>query len=427
MNRITDVTRQDIIDIIKDGIWIPFDKPRFDGESGQYIDGYTVKIPIYGRLSEIDFLARLYDLDNMPSTDRRFESAKGDIWQHTVNNDDWDSFWYFTDERFCLSNGNDDSYILKFICEMLHPAVRDEKSEWRQYLEKFNEILEPDGYQLVSVKKISGRDAFEAHDIDHIIVSHSNDKIYARMKSLGEGSYARTFRFTDDFYNKDFALKRAKSDLNEKELVRFRREFDEMYDLHSPYIVEVYSFNEKQHEYIMELMDCSLEEYITKNNASISISNRKNIIFQLLHAYRYLHSKNVYHRDVSPKNVLLKFYDDVIVVKISDFGLVKIEESDLTSENTDFKGSLNDPALKVEGFSNYGLLHEIYAITLLFAYILTGKSNWAKITDPAIKSFISKGTDPDKSKRFQTIEELGDAVKQCIIAMEKQEQQAMEA
>ena len=418
MNRITDVTRQDIIDIIKDGIWIPFDKPEYDGESGQYIDGYCVRIPIYGRLSEIDFLARLYDLDKMPSTDSRFTNASGDIWQHTVNNDDWDDYWYFSDRRFHLSNGNDDQYILRFICEMLHPAVRDEKSDWRKYLEKFNEILEPDGYQLIAGEKISGRDAFEAHEIDHIIVSHSNDKIYARMKSLGDGAYARVFRFTDEFYHKDFVLKRAKSDLNEKEIARFRREFDEMHKLHSPYIVEVYSFNEERNEYIMELMDCRLEKYIIKNNATIPMSFRKNIILQLLRAYGYLHSKSIYHRDISPKNVLLKFYDDVVVVKISDFGLVKIEESDLTSENTDFKGSLNDPALKVEGFGNYGLLHEIYAITLLFAYILTGKSNWAKITDPTIKSFISKGTNPDKSKRFQTLDELGDAVKQYFATME---------
>lgn len=419
MNRITDVTRQDIIDIIKDGIWISFDKPEYDGESGKYIDGYTVRIPIYGRLSEIDFLARIYDLDKMPSTDSRFKNASGDIWQHTVNNNDWDDYWYFSDSRFHLSNGNDDQYILRFICEMLHPAVRDEKSDWRKYLEKFNEILEPDGYQLTAVKKISGRDAFEAHELDHVIISRSHEKIYAGMKSLGEGSYAKVFRYTDEFYKKDFVLKRAKSDLNEKELERFRREYETMHSLHSPYIVEVYFYNEKQHEYIMELMDYTLEEYISTHNSSITLFERKNIIMQLLRAYGYLHSKGVFHRDISIKNVLLKSYDDVLVVKLSDFGLVKLADSELTSENTEFKGSLNDPALKIEGFSNYGLVHELYAMTLLFAYILTGKSNWAKITEPEIKSFVEKGTNADKTKRFQTLDELGVAVKECIFAIEK--------
>lgn len=194
MNRITDVTRQDIIDIIRDGIWISLEEPEYDREIGQVIDGYSVRMPIYGRLSEIDFLSRIYDLDNMPSTDNRFSNASGDIWQHTVNNDDWEDYWYFSDGRFQLSNGNDDKYILRFICEMLHPAVRDEKSPWRKYLDKFNEILEPDGYRLISVKKISGREAYEAYEIDHVIISHSNETIYAGMKSLGEGSYAKVFR-----------------------------------------------------------------------------------------------------------------------------------------------------------------------------------------------------------------------------------------
>jgi tRNA A-37 threonylcarbamoyl transferase component Bud32 len=418
MKRITDVTRQDIIDIIKYGIWIPYDQPKYDEQSGRLLKGYSVSMPKFGRLEELEFLSRIYDLENMPSTDRRFSNAKGDIWQHTINNSDWEEYWYFVDDRFHLSNGCDDSYILRFICEMLHPAVRIENSEWQKYLEKFNLILEPDGYCLLPVQKISGREVYEAREIDHIEISHSNENIYAGMKAIGEGSYAKVFRFTDTFYNKDFVLKRAKSNLDEKERQRFKREFQEMLLLHSPYIVEVYSYNEEKHEYTMELMDSTLEKYINENNVNLNLQARRNIIMQLIRAYKYLHSKNIYHRDVSPKNVLLKFYDDTVIVKLSDFGLVKIVDSELTSENTDLKGSLNDPALKVEGFGNYGLIHELYAITLLFVYILTGKTNWAKINNPIVKSFMDKGTNPDKTKRFQTLDELALAVKKCMDEMQ---------
>jgi serine/threonine-protein kinase len=172
----------------------------------------------------------------------------------------------------------------------------------------------------------------------------------------------------------------------------------------------------------MELMDYTLENYIKIHNQSMTLPERRNIIMQLLRAYGYLHSKNIYHRDISPKNVLIKQYDDTLVVKLSDFGLVKIVDSDLTSENTEIKGSLNDPALKTEGFENYGLIHELYAITLLFTYVMTGKTNWAKINDSIIKPFMNKGTNPDKSKRFQTLEELGDAVKACLVSLERLQQ-----
>ena len=44
MNRITDVTRQDIIDIIRDGIWISLEEPEYDRESGQVVDGIHLRV-----------------------------------------------------------------------------------------------------------------------------------------------------------------------------------------------------------------------------------------------------------------------------------------------------------------------------------------------------------------------------------------------
>ncbi len=77
-----------------------------------------------GRLHEPDFLARIYDLDSMPSTDSRYKSAAGDIWQHRVNNpEDWPDDWIFTDSRFGLQHG-DDELVLRFLAETLHPVVR---------------------------------------------------------------------------------------------------------------------------------------------------------------------------------------------------------------------------------------------------------------------------------------------------------------
>ncbi|WP_350608279.1 protein kinase [Pseudoalteromonas sp. MER144-MNA-CIBAN-0113] len=81
----------------------------------------------------------------------------------------------------------------------------------------------------------------------------------ADLKALGSGSYANVYRYYDSFYLKNFALKRAKKDLNAKEIERFKREHEQMSMLSSPYILEVYGYNEKDNEYVMEFMDSSLD------------------------------------------------------------------------------------------------------------------------------------------------------------------------
>lgn len=162
MDKISDVTRQDIIDVIRNGFVVSFDEPQYDSISGNYIVSYRAKISYHGRLDELGFLERLYDLDNMPSNDSRYSNAHGDISCHLRFGDYEDEYWIFQDERFSLRQGDGDEALLHFLCMMLHPAVRIENSRWTDYLQKFNELLREDGYELYPAKKISGRDIYEA-------------------------------------------------------------------------------------------------------------------------------------------------------------------------------------------------------------------------------------------------------------------------
>ncbi len=228
----------------------------------------------------------------------------------------------------------------------------------------------------------------------------------ADLKIIGEGSYAKVFSYTDPFYSKKFVLKRAKKDLNDKELKRFEEEFLQMKCLLSPFIVEVYIYNKDKNEYIMEYMDSTLENYISSNNSNLDFNKRKGIAFQILKAFKYIHSKNFLHRDISPNNVLVKLYDDVNVIKISDFGLVKIQDSTLTSLNTELKGCFNDPGLLTYGFSNYSMEHETYALTRLIIFVLTGKINLTNIGNELLASFVKKGLSPDLNKRFHSVDEM---------------------
>lgn len=147
-NRITRVTKRDIFDLFNSGI-----------DESNWLINEVIHYPYYGRIEEIDFIKRLYDLKNIKSNDDRFDNAEGDIWQHTINNDDYPKNWIFEDERFGLLNG-DDKTLLDFLCGVFHPEVRDENGRWKLFFDRINELLKKDGYQLYVSDTISSREVY---------------------------------------------------------------------------------------------------------------------------------------------------------------------------------------------------------------------------------------------------------------------------
>lgn len=109
-----------------------------------------------GDLDEVEFLNRLYDLAALPSTDSRFDTAEGDIWQHRINNYDWDDNWVFSDERLQLKDGPDEAFV-QFLAETVHPMVREDRRQASEIVAVLNKVLAPDGWELAEEKTISGR------------------------------------------------------------------------------------------------------------------------------------------------------------------------------------------------------------------------------------------------------------------------------
>lgn len=232
---------------------------------------------------------------------------------------------------------------------------------------------------------------------------------HTSLTQLGSGSYATVYKYEDKNYNTFFALKRAKKDLTEKELKRFKTEFEIMKSLNSPYIIKVYKYNDDKNEYSMEYADQTLEEFL-RYNPTLNKDSRKNLVKQILKAFAYVHSKQILHRDISPKNILIFRYDDVpFVAKISDFGLVKIPNSNVTSVYTDVKGYFNDTSdLERVGFENYSMCHEIYTLTKIIYLVMTGRSTYQN-DNSSIDQFYIGGTAADTTKRYKNVKDLEDA------------------
>ena len=184
-----------------------------------------------------------------------------------------------------------------------------------------------------------------------------------------------------------------------------------MKEFNSPYILEVYRYDESKNEYYAEYMDDTLYDFINKNNNKILLNTRINLALQIFKAFEYIHSKEYLHRDISLTNVLIKQYDHTIIVKISDFGLVKEKNSTLTSTDSEVKGSLNDSKLEIIGFKNYSMVYETYALTRLILFVMTGKTNLEKVENQELQKFVLKGTDGNLENRFKEVKEMRDYFK----------------
>jgi hypothetical protein len=117
----------------------------------QILDGLaTERVNWAGGLDDIHFLQRLWDVDDLPSSDTRFENMRQDIWQHRINNDDWENDWIYSDPRLALLSGPGETF-LQFLCEVVHPAVRKDPDESETLVRFFNECLRQDHVALTTV------------------------------------------------------------------------------------------------------------------------------------------------------------------------------------------------------------------------------------------------------------------------------------
>jgi HEPN domain-containing protein len=119
-----------------------------------------------GVLDEVEFLGRIFDLKALPSSDARYKDAAGDIWQHRVNNDDWDNDWIFSDSRFNLLDGPHEIF-LRFLCEILNPVIRADRDEALKLANHFNDQLRPVGLEIYEEERIAGRPRFAYRQLTH--------------------------------------------------------------------------------------------------------------------------------------------------------------------------------------------------------------------------------------------------------------------
>ncbi len=198
---------------------------------------------------------------------------------------------------------------------------------------------------------------------------------YKIKRELGKGAMGVVFEGVDPFIERAVAIKVIKkSDLDgvseQDILVRFLREAQAAGRLTHSNIVSVYEYGEDGDTAFiaMEYVEgADLKKYLDDEH-HFSVDEAINITCQLLEALDYSHRNGVIHRDIKPSNVIITSAKQV---KVADFGIAKLESSQLTQVGT----MMGTPAYmspeQIQDFATDNRV-DLYAAGVIFYELLTG-------------------------------------------------------
>ena len=258
------------------------------------------------------------------------------------------------------------------------------------------------------------------------------------IKSLiGQGGMADVYLAYDEIMNRPVAIKilRPKVADDSQAVVRFIREASAVRKLSHPNVVEVYDVGEcgNLHYLVMEYIPgITLKELIAKSG---KMSAPKAILMmkELTSAVAAAHKNNIIHRDIKPQNVLIHKNGQL---KITDFGIAIAADSMDMTANQAIMGSSHYLAPESAAGLAPDYRVDIYALGIVFFELLcgsvpfTGTSPAAialkHMQDPlpsilpynetvtqAIENVVIKATAKNPDERYQSAQELLDALETC--------------
>jgi CHASE2 domain-containing sensor protein/predicted Ser/Thr protein kinase len=268
---------------------------------------------------------------------------------------------------------------------------------------------------------------------------------YEIDKELGKGAMGTVYMGRDPKINRVVAVKTmALSDeFEEVELAkakeRFFREAETAGSLSHPNIVTIYDAGEEQDlAYIaMEyLQGKNLTDYV-KNKGRLPLKFVLQLIARVADALDYAHRQDVVHRDIKPANIMYNEKDDS--VKVTDFGIARITASSRTKTGVilgtpSYMSPEQLAGKKVDGRS------DLFSLGVTMYELLAAKQPFSGDTMAALMYQIANAKHPDvmaecpdappcvgniidrllqknPDRRFQTGEELRQALDACARAV----------
>ena len=244
-------------------------------------------------------------------------------------------------------------------------------------------------------------------------------KNFEFISMLGNGAFGKVRLYRDKNYKELlFAIKTMKKkgiDKNSFQLLK--SEVKILSELDHPNIVKYFGTFEDEY-YIHILMEFlrgyDLYKIISlKDYTGIDEKDMSNIIYYLLKALLFIHSKNIVHRDLKPENILFSNKDDYSTLKLIDFGLatniLTIQEKKKSVVGTPYYMS---PEI-IDG--NFDEKTDIWSLGIVMHQMLTGKFPFEPNKNEDLFQVIkNKKFDPELLYKAECSEEVIDLVQKTL-------------
>ena len=140
-----------------------------------------------------------------------------------------------------------------------------------------------------------------------------------------------------------------------------------------PKIVKVkkYAEDDKKIYILLELCKNNTLEHLIKKRGHLTEIETKCYIFQLIQGIKYLHNKNIIHRNLKPSNI---FLDEKLELKIGDFGLVgKLNNKKKRRYSFCGTPAFMAPEIIDKRKRGYSLEVDIWSLGIIMYNLLTGQ------------------------------------------------------